>query len=278
MASTISKPMLEPGFHFSQYNLQDFVDCARRFELRHLRKLEWPAVQSAPVIEQERAMERGSLFHRLVQQYITGIPAELIQNSIADEQLLYWWHNFITHDPLAAVPSPQRAEYTLSVPWQGFRLLAKYDVLAVNAGGRAVIMDWKTSQRRTPRETLMARVQTRLYPLLLALRNEGKSAPEEIFMIYWFAEFPEQPEVMFYNSVHMERDRDYIAGLIDEIQACAARGEFLLTEEQRKCAYCQYRSFCDRGTAAGLAEDAQESTDEGDGLSLDFEQIGEIAF
>ena len=42
---------LKPGFHFSQNNLQDFVDCPRRFELLHVLHLPWPAIQSEPVLE-----------------------------------------------------------------------------------------------------------------------------------------------------------------------------------------------------------------------------------
>jgi hypothetical protein len=75
---------LPRDFHFSQHNLQDYVDCARRFELRHLLRLEWPAVQSAPVIEQELRMERGTQFHRMVQQWLHGIPADLIEQRASD--------------------------------------------------------------------------------------------------------------------------------------------------------------------------------------------------
>mgnify|MGYP007064289961 CR=1 FL=1 len=37
---------LPVDFQFSQNNLQDYLDCARRFELRALRRLAWPAAQS----------------------------------------------------------------------------------------------------------------------------------------------------------------------------------------------------------------------------------------
>ncbi|HZU87116.1 MAG TPA: PD-(D/E)XK nuclease family protein, partial [Anaerolineaceae bacterium] len=63
---------LPVSFHFSQNNLQDYVDCARRFELRHLLRLEWPALQSEPVLERERLMILGQRFHQMVQQHLSG--------------------------------------------------------------------------------------------------------------------------------------------------------------------------------------------------------------
>ena len=39
---------LPDDFHFSQGSLQDYVDCQRRFQLRYLMKLAWPAVDAEP--------------------------------------------------------------------------------------------------------------------------------------------------------------------------------------------------------------------------------------
>ena len=71
-------------FHFSQNNLQDYVDCARRFELRHLLRQEWPALQSEPVLEFEHRAELGRRFHEMVHQSILGIPAEQIASQAAE--------------------------------------------------------------------------------------------------------------------------------------------------------------------------------------------------
>ena len=68
-----------PGnFHFSQNNLQDFVDCARRFELRHLLKLAWPAPQTEPVLQAEQDMLLGNQFHHLIHQHQIGLAAETL--------------------------------------------------------------------------------------------------------------------------------------------------------------------------------------------------------
>jgi hypothetical protein len=48
----------------------------------------------------------------------------------------------------------------------------------------------------------------------------------------------------------------------------------------RRCAYCVYRSLCDRGVKAGELGDFEEGLEEGESFDfeLDFEQIAEIAF
>ena len=53
--------LLPPGFQFSQRSLQDYVDCRRRFELRYLQNLAWPAVEAEPHLEQEKRLhpDRG---------------------------------------------------------------------------------------------------------------------------------------------------------------------------------------------------------------------------
>jgi len=66
------------NFAFSQHNLQDYVDCPRRFELRYLKKLAWPAIQSEPVLAIERHMQLGERFHRMVQQHQSGLPADVV--------------------------------------------------------------------------------------------------------------------------------------------------------------------------------------------------------
>src|SRR4030095_211067 len=87
------------------------------------------------------------------------------------------------------------AEATLSAPLGNFRLLAKYDLIAIG-NGNATIYDWKTYRKRPRNEWLSARMQTRVYRALLvhagAHLNHGKPfAPEQIEMIYWFSDFPE---------------------------------------------------------------------------------------
>jgi len=58
----------------------------------------------------------------------------------------------------------------------------------------------------------------------------------------------------------------------------ASQTDFPLTSDLKMCRFCNYRSLCNRGEAAGEFE--EESLDEAgnSGFELDFEQIAEIAF
>ena len=55
---------LPPDFQFSQSSLQDFETCPRRFELRYLQRLSWPAIESEPIQVAERLAQLGADFHR----------------------------------------------------------------------------------------------------------------------------------------------------------------------------------------------------------------------
>ncbi len=276
--------MLPPIFQFSQSNLQDYLDCPRRFELRHLLRQEWPALQTEPELEQEKYMRRGYLFHQLVHQRLVGLPTEQLSDQIDDEDLRRWWENFLKHSPLNDLPPNRLAEFSLSAPFTGFRLLAKYDLLAVDPGKRAFILDWKTSLHRPARRTLQERMQTRLYPFLLveagARLNSGNPvSPEQVQMNYWFAEEPDHPEHFLYSTDQYLEDRDYLEKLVKEIQG-HSKGSFLLTPNEKLCQYCIYRSLCGRGVSAGPFQDQEEETFSfsDQPLDLDFEQIGEIEY
>ena len=71
----------------SQSSLQDYYDCPRRFELRYLQRLAYPAIETEPALENEKHQKEGEYFHRLVQQHLIGIPAEQI-NKLANTENL----------------------------------------------------------------------------------------------------------------------------------------------------------------------------------------------
>ena len=236
---------LPDDFQFSQGSLQDFVECRRRFYLRYLRRLAWPAVQSEPVLEFERYMQQGEQFHRLVQQHQVGVPLERLTPLAQGEDLSRWWLNYLSHceengslGSLATEGSRRYAEISLSVPMGSTRLVAKYDLLLVTSAGRAVIIDWKTARKRPHRQWLAAHLQTRVYPYLLirggAHLNEGRPfEPEQVEMVYWFANFPEQAEHFTYNQNAFNSDGEYLAELISSVQLMA-EGEFTLTADSRR--------------------------------------------
>ena len=95
-------------FHFSQHNLQDYTDCPRRFELRYLQKLKWPALQSEPVLEMEHRAELGRRFHELVHQSNLGLPDEQISSQVKDGELALWWSEYQSSSLLNELPPDRK--------------------------------------------------------------------------------------------------------------------------------------------------------------------------
>jgi hypothetical protein len=282
-------------FQFGQGSLQDYVDCRRRFQLRYLLELAWPAIQVEPAEEQELHSQQGELFHRMVEQHQRGIPAARLTSMVhaadqqqGDSRLSVWWENYLQFAPVD-LPRQRRPEVTLSVGLSGHRLVAKFDLFASEPGQRAVIVDWKTWRARPGRPWLAARLQTRVYRYVLieggAALNEGQPwRPDQVEMVYWFADHPDRPERLQYSRGEYDADGQYLAALIAEIRH-TNEDEFFLTDDIRRCRFCPYRSLCDRGVEAGESDAA--SPEEGSGAddaptdwgsAFDFEQVAEIAY
>lgn len=279
---------LPQDFQFNQANLQDFSDCRRRFLLRHLKRLAWPAIETDPILEHERYIQQGAFFHRLAQQYLLGIPLQVLSNLVNDPTLQRWWSNFTAF--AAEIKEGQQSlgwrlypEMSLSAPLAGSRILAKYDLIVVSPQGSLSIYDWKTTRFRPRREWLETRLQTRVYPYLLkragAHLNAGNPIqPEQIEMIYWFSEYPEQSERFTYNSAAFQADEKYLTALLETIQRLQEE-EFYLTSDEKRCGFCTYRSLCNRGVAAGTIQEFDlETEDQSQEVLVDFEQIAEIEF
>ncbi len=64
---------LPDTFQFSQSSLQDYVDCPRRFQLRHILMQPWPALLTEDSHRFDHHVQRGRDFHRLAHQYALGI-------------------------------------------------------------------------------------------------------------------------------------------------------------------------------------------------------------
>src|SRR6266487_1292538 len=262
----------------SQSSLQDYMDCSLRFKLRYLDRLSYPAVESEPALENEKHQQEGEYFHRLVQQHLIGISAEQIARLANTPNLQRWWSNwqdFKNQQNLGNTSS----EVTLSAPLGKYRLLAKYDLISVKEG-RATIYDWKTYRKRPRNEWLSARMQTRVYRAMLVkagahLNNGQPFAPEQIEMIYWFADFPNEPARFEYTSTQYKRDWDSLLKLADEVESASSYPQ---TEDRQKCAFCTYRSYCERGVRAGDWNEAETEMQAEELFDVNFEQIGEIAF
>lgn len=262
----------------SQSSLQDYVDCSLRFKLRYLDRLSYPAIESEPALENEKHQREGEYFHRLLQQHLVGISAAKIARLANTANLERWWSNwqhFIAQQELGN-SSP---EVTLSAPLGNYRLLAKYDLISVR-DGKATIYDWKTYRKRPRDEWLAARMQTRVYRAMLVqagghLNNGQPFEPEQVEMIYWFADFPDEPARFAYTSAQYERDWALLLKLSEEVGSASSYPQ---TDDRQKCNFCTYRSYCERGVLAGDIGLGEAEMEAEELFDVNFEQIGEIAF
>jgi len=273
---------------FSQANLQDFQDCKRRFFLRHIRKLAWPAVESHPMRENEILREHGVAFHRMAQQYFLGIPESNLNKLNTDEPLHGWWQNFIESKPsFSAVENPDARifpEFTLNTILDGHRLTAKFDLLVV-LDAKIIIYDWKTSRRRPDIKWLDRKLQTRVYPFVVAksgaylLRGRQTLLPENVQLVYWFADFPNQPEIISYSKEKMDADSHFVSNIIAEIAGLDSTDEevFNRTSQDKICSFCVYRSLCRKGISAGVENEMEDMLDL-EPFSMDLDQIAEVGF
>ncbi len=285
-AGQTNKPVL---IH-SAASLQDYVDCPRRYYLRYVRKLAWPAIQSEPVLENERWIQQGARFHQMIHRSLLGIPDDLLTSHVHEPDLQRWWDQFQSSRQSGVLETLQEAaslrfpEISLSQSLAGARLVAKCDLILVRSTGEVLIYDWKTARKRPARPWLSARLQTRVYPFLVARGVPGwygsiSTTPDQVKMIYWFADYPAQPEMIPYSSEQFQADERYLSQLIEEITKLE-QADFKPTEQTERCRFCVYRSFCERGVTAGdlrLVEDWEANETPGV-IGVDFDQIGEIAF
>ncbi|MBN8619896.1 MAG: PD-(D/E)XK nuclease family protein [Anaerolineae bacterium] len=271
--------MLPDDFVFSQSSLQDYADCPRRFELRYGLRLRWPAVEADPVLEHERHLLQGAAFHHAVHQHGLGVPAEDVTRLMDDAVIEGWWRQYLQSE-WATAAGRRHPEITLSMPLGEHRLMAKFDLLLVTDGGEVQIIDWKTSAQAARTDWLLKRLQTRVYRLVLARAGEELTGyrplkPDQLEMIYWYVNG--QAVRLAYDTAELERDEAELLRLMDEI---STREVFPLTEDVRRCAFCTYRSLCNRGEAAGVSaewdDEAIETT--ADEVVIDLDQIAEIEF
>lgn len=263
---------LPENFSFNQQNLDDFVKCPRLFQLRHVLNQEWPALESEPVREHEELMRLGEQFHRLVYQQGVGIPADVLNTSFTDPVLDAWRQEY---DKLKIDSLPGRKYYekVISVPFGSYRLLAKYDLLILTPENRALIYDWKTSQREPQRKWLVNRMQTLVYPLVLALKQEAPVInPQDIEMTYWYPAFPASSIKFAYSAEPLMADREKITGLIAEIESLEA-DQFAKTNKVKLCEFCRYRSLCERGEKAGDFRTRDEEDDASFPFDIAFSEL-----
>ena len=272
----------KPILHFSQSNLQDFKECPRRFQMKVIDNISWPAAYLEPLSQVEQATNLGNKFHQLSQQFFSGINPDNLLRTISNPDLKIMWENFI---PFASDLRDENlyTEIILSTPSHGHQLIAKYDLVIKTNDGKFVIYDWKTSIKKPSRTQLSQRFQTFLYPFILA--KAGKSlfktdqpSPDEINMIYWYPLSSDPEEIFPYSKIQHSENTELLTELISEIDNFMETSEvFPLTDDHSLCQKCIYRSLCERGTQGGKFDLFTEIDQEDlSGVHFDYDNISEV--
>jgi hypothetical protein len=251
--------------------------------LRYLLNVRWPATFDPSAADWERRAQQGAAFHQLVHQHTLGIPVDLLSKRAQEGALAQWWQAYLNAPPPGLPKALRQSELRLSTSLGRYRLAARYDLLAIQPGEKAVIVDWKTSSKRPLRAWLAARWQTLVYPYVLLeagahLNGGGTLAPEQIELIYWFAEFPGQVERFPYDGERHAAEGEALAHVIAEIEA-REQETWSLTEDLRRCRYCTYPTLCERKVLEAETDEAEPELEvEPFDFDLDLEQIAEIEF
>jgi len=247
--------IITPNFVFSQSSLHTFDYCPRRFYLRYLKKLIWPA-QLVSEQNQSKDRDAGVRFHQLIHQYFLGIELETLQkiaNYDSDSRMADWFEKFL-QSPYAQLSGSLYPEKSFQTEIAGYQLIAKVDLLQIHEN-QIKIYDWKTSQKLPKASSLLRQAQSKVYPLVISRAIETKI--QKLSLIYWEANFPDQTIELESNESDWQKFEKEISKQIREIISLKDE-EFVMTDDLQKCGWCEYRSFCHRTVSA---EQANESYD-----------------
>lgn len=252
---------------FDQTAFATFETCPRRFQLRYLMQLPWP---SWPLDRrQSQAIERGQLFHRLLERQFLGLPVD--DEMIGDDVVREWWERFVRGGP--PIPKGTRwPEHRLTIPLGNNFLTGRFDLLVLNETGErpfARLFDWKTSKPRSAAE-LESEWQTRLYLALLAesgtaLTTTGQPlTADRVKLTYWYPAEPDRPRVITYDQAKHQQNWAHIQATAAAIEAHDPGEIWPLTNDWNHCRFCPYQSFCGRqeaGTAVTPIADEDTAYD-----------------
>lgn len=267
------------GYLFSQHSLNTYSRCKRRFWLRYVARLPWPVPQGDDPLAYEAHLERGRVLHQWIQRDLLGLPVSTKASD--DEELRDWWERYREFDWTVLPTAVREPELPVVVTLGGFRLYARYDLAALDPGGRVVVVDWKTLGGVPSRLVLERRVQTRVYLYTLArvatsLLGGEVVAPERISMLYWFATRPEEPVWIAYDAQAFQADALRLERMMTEI-AGQPREAFTRTNQVAQCARCNYRTLCERDGIPVNEVDAGEDWLDDD-LALELDAVPEVPY
>lgn len=245
----------------TQTQIMAYERCKRAYFLKYVRELAWPVEKTA-----RQEMQRGADFHLLVRQLIMGFPEASLLFPADNGKIREWVRSFCMSRPLEGYeqvfPEKEVTSLFADVMWLG-----KFDALAIR-DDRITVYDWKTTGHRGDVSSYAASPQTRLYrflamtcaPRLLGSGLHGIPA-ENIEMVYWFPEHPEDAVRLPYSEQAYQEDMTWLHMKAREM--CSDNeADYPCTEKVRGCRFCDYEAYC--YPRQGGADDLLPGTGEGE--------------
>jgi CRISPR/Cas system-associated exonuclease Cas4 (RecB family) len=237
---------MEQTLTVSRAGLTTFQICQRRFQLRYLDRLSWPAVPEDARMEKARI--EGERFHQFMHRHFLSLSVSKEAESYPE--LARWWKIFLSEGPQIS-DGQHLPELTLTVPMGRHLLSGRFDLLVLSRE-QVHLFDWKTEARARAEGELVTVLQTRLY---LALAAEGapaldrKFGPEHILMTYWYVNEPAASVTIHYDQAKHVENWKYIGQIVDGInRRLAVEGKWPLTEDLSACEQCAFQVYCGRQT------------------------------
>jgi len=249
---------------FSARSMQDFLECPRRFELRYMLQQSWPAPVTEPVLLYEERIRVGNEFHRIIQKYLIGIELNRLLGASVSPEIDQWlnaFHSFFTQLQFRTYFS----ELPLIMPFNNMFFRGVVDFAGLKSDNKLLIADWKTTFHPRRKDTILKSIQSILYPFMIFECRDTvfpgwKGKPEDLKMIYWFADQPEEVISLDYSQKIHKKNSEILNMLVETIGQTEP-GSFQKTDDTKKCIYCEYRSLCERGDKAGPIHELEDEID-----------------
>ncbi|MGL5035946.1 MAG: PD-(D/E)XK nuclease family protein [Microcystaceae cyanobacterium] len=225
--------MFDSPIRLSQGHLQLLELCPPQFQRRYLeQKYETPNPQ------QQKNLDWGDRFHRLMQQWQLGLPLDNILNQ--NPEFAQSLQALIQTVPALQSDTVEReAEHYRILPFQDYVLTVIYDLLVIDPE-RAEILDWKTYPLPQKVEKIRNHWQTRLY--LYVLAETTAYQPEQLSMTYWFVKLPKQPEslTISYSQSQHQTTQESLNLLLNQLTQWLSLQNALFPHRTNCTSICPY--------------------------------------
>lgn len=228
--------------------LDSFRICQRRFQLRYLEAVPWPAMSLEP--EAEKARNLGNRFHQMLNRHFLGLP--VTAGEAIEPELDRWWKLFLEWEP--TLPDGSRyPEFTLTIPVGEHFVVGRLDLLII-AEGQARIFDWKTGARPRSLKQLWGDLQTHLYLTIVVEGAEviGESLnPDDVSLTYWYSGDRPKTVNLRYDATKHRHFWYEIQEVVSQIDTMMSqKKDWSLTSDHSRCGRCPYQIICNRQAGA----------------------------